>query len=143
LKSVWLFLAVALLIMPIFIPSFGNTYNSSNNAISIATLGMFFLTFPSSVIAMPVIFLNLAALDIHPHSIGGGYMALVLLSIVGFLQWFWLMPKLFSGDEPELQRLDLRESIGNPRLFQQRPEHYSDWFDTKGPTPLESVMKDD
>jgi hypothetical protein len=138
LKTAWIFGAIALLAMPVFIPSFA----TASSAIEGATLGMFLLSFPSSVIAMPLIFMSNAMLGFHGGSIVGSYMVLVMLSIAGFVQWFWIVPTLL-GQGKELQPLDLGGASQNPRLFRQTPEYYSDWFDVGGETPLEQVIHED
>jgi hypothetical protein len=138
-KIGWVFTATAFLILPMIVPS--HPYNRDIAiAIEGSTFAMFLLSFPSSVIAVPILFLNTIALGLE-GSLAGNYMMTVLLAITGYLQWFWIVPKLFF-EGACLQRLNLRESVGNRRLFERAPETYADWCGVAGTTPLEHVISD-
>ena len=139
LKTGWLIAVAYLLLAPIIYPSYSGSFTSP---IRTSMLWMFLLSFPSSLIAMPIAFLSSLGLGFEPGSIVTNYLTLLLLALSGFLQWFWIMPMLFHGGS-ELQRLDLRDAVGNRRLFQPKPETYSDWFDTAGASPLEHAMRED
>ena len=149
LGGVWLISALSAVILPIFLPSSIGT-GVVGNAIAVSAVVMFILSFPSSVIAVPLIFLIDALLGLTTSSIAVAYMNLIMLFAVGLFQWFWMVPRLverqtFSevGSEAFLQELRLGELSGNPRLFSREPETYGAWVNEEGATPVERVLKED
>lgn len=141
LKIGWLFAATSFLVLPVVVPSYSGGHGAVD-AISTSTLGMFLLSFPSSLVAMPMFYISTIALGFHNGSLMGQYLVTVLLGAAGYFQWFWIVPKLFV-DGTDLQRLDLRGCVGNKRLFEPTPETYADWLDVAGTSPLEHVIREE
>ena len=105
LKRVWLAAAICSLILAAFL-WFGNESPNLIYAILAANALMFVLSVPCSIFAVPVIFCAWYFLEINPVSVEGVYVGTVFLSVLGFVQWFWLV-KVWSPTEPVLQKLHL------------------------------------
>lgn len=141
LKHVWLLISVFSLLLPVFMPSSANTQNFLENVIGTMTVTMFILSFPSSLFGLPVMLFARALFGVNPNSIEGLYLNLFLLFAFGFVQWFWIVPRLLRGEQ-HIQILNLIGLKTNAPLSeanttkQVRPEK-SQWT-----TPLERVFQE-
>ncbi len=138
LGGVWLIASVSALILPIFLPSYATTPGFRENPMAVSTLTMFILSFPSSVVAIPLIFMLYFLLGITTSTISGAYLTVVLLFCVGLFQWFWIVPRILWRPG-FVQELELGEAAGNPRLFAR---DLNVWVDAQGSTPLERVLEE-
>jgi len=140
LGGVWLITGGSALVLPVFLPSFAGAPGLVGNAIGVSSATMFLLSLPSSLAAIPLITV------LNPlfgaTGIAVDYINLLLLFGIGYAQWFWLVPRLF-GRESVLQRLDLKFTGRNPRLFARGPEPVGLWIDESGATPLERALRDE
>ena len=141
LGGVWMIAGLSALILPIFLPSFAGAPGFTENAISLSAFTMFLLSFPSSLVAIPMMSLINPVFSATTPSISVAYIDLLLLFGIGYAQWFWIIPRLF-GQDSLVQRLDLRFSGRNPRLFTPNTSMSSAWVDADGTTPLERVLED-
>ncbi|HVF31117.1 MAG TPA: hypothetical protein VNA22_09105 [Pyrinomonadaceae bacterium] len=141
MKVAWLISATSALLVPVFVPSY--TGGTGFNPIETSMLMLFVLSLPSSFLSLPAVFVIMSMLRMDTRSIDMLYVQLVMMFVAGFVQWFWLVPRLFGNEPPILQKLDLPGAVGNPRLFTRNPESCGDWVDAKGTTPLERVMRED
>ncbi len=96
-KQAWLAISVLMLELPVFFPSYSNPETIFQSAIGIASVSMFFLSFPMSLIGVPLGFFISKLLGIDPASIGGMYLSLLVLFVMGFVQWFLIAPWLLKG----------------------------------------------
>ena len=142
LSGVWMIASLSALMMPVFLPSFTGAHGFKGNAIAVSAVTMFILSFPSSVVATPLIILIDAVLDLTDSSIAVAYMHLIMLFVVGLFQWFWAVPRLF-GRRTVVEGIDLQDSAVNPHLFARDRKPGSAWVDAKGTTPLERVLRED
>lgn len=138
LGGVWLIAGLSTLILPIFLPSYSGSPGFRGNALAVSTITMFILSFPSSVVAVPLLFMLYVLLGVTT-SIGAGYVNVVVLFVVGLIQWFWMLPR-FMERQAYFQRLELGDAAGNSRLFAR---DISSWVDAGGSTPLERVLVED
>jgi hypothetical protein len=93
----WLLTCFLCLILPIFIPSSPNPSGFPSDPTSISTGVMYILSFPGGLLSLlfsPIIDL---ALDIDPNSIAGMYLNLKLMVVLGLVQWFVIVPRMFAG----------------------------------------------
>lgn len=91
-KRLWLGVSFISLIMPLAIysrPEFETVMN-------ITIITMLVLTVPISLCA-GLLFVGLRfVLEMSPDSMFNTYFYLVLINILGYLQWFWIAPKFFG-----------------------------------------------
>lgn len=137
--GVWLIVSLSALIIPIFVPSYTNPAGVHKNSLAVSTITMFILSFPSSVIALPLVFMLYEMLEVTTASISAKYLNVIFLFATGLFQWFWMIPRLVSRST-FVQELDLNDAVGNTRLFTR---DLAVWLDAKGATPLERVIIED
>ena len=114
----------------------------SSHTNDLALLYLVLLSFPSSI---PAGILTTSFIDIYP-SVDYTILCLVIF-ISGFLQWFWLVPKLVH--KPKILSLNLTsheretqpKTVTNPsRLQKPRPKLSRAPFDKTGLSPLERAL---
>ena len=139
LGGVWLIASVSAVVMPIFLPSYSGTPGFAGNAMAVSGLTMFFLSFPSSVVAVPLLFFINVLLGPSTSSITVAYINILIMFVVGAVQWFWIVPRLLER-KTYVQELDLSGAAGNTRLFARDAAL---WVETDGATPLERAIEQD
>jgi len=142
LRMPWLFVSLLCLIAPVFLPSAPYPRDFLDDAMGTATVIMFVLSFPISLLATPVIFFVGIGLGLRPYSIQAAYMNLFLLFALGAIQWFWIIPRVNRKDNGDLQILDLHApatpaALGEAHLGTDFP-----FFDRESRTPVERVIDD-
>jgi hypothetical protein len=100
---------------------------------------MFILSFPSSLFGIPLLFFAQTALGVDPNSIGGMYINLLLLFVLGLVQWFWIVPRLWRHD-PDFQSLNLPLRTADLQLPEASAGDNFQFFDRDSSTPLERVI---
>lgn len=138
LSGMWLVTGLVSLGIPIFLPSWSSSWFVTT-PIGAATVTMFILSFPMSVFATPVLYLINIMVGINPSSLQGMYGNLVMLFILGIVQWFWLVPRIW-GRQQMVQSLEL--SAVGPGLLGGALKTSVDEFDQSGKTPLERAIRD-
>ena len=141
LSGMWLFVCVFTLLIPVFLPSFANSANPAANAVGTATASMFILTFPSSLFGMPLLIFVSAMLGVDPNSIEGMYLNLFVMFVLGLVQWFWIVPRIW-GNSAKVQVLDLPNLQEIVPLRLTHPAEVSCEYDEFGRSRLERVMRD-
>lgn len=120
LRGVWLLIAAFCVGLPVFLPSSTEPGVFTANVIGTATVTMFILSFPASLFGLPLLFFAQATLGFDPNRISGMYVNLILLFVLGFVQWFWIVPKLRrKGDD--FQDLGLPQTSEEILLIEDRP----------------------
>jgi hypothetical protein len=99
LRLLWVITAISSLILPVILPSSAAPGDPIHNVIGTATAAMFVLSFPGSIVGIPIVFLAEMVFAYDPNSISGMYINLLLLFGMGVLQWFWIMPKVIGQEE--------------------------------------------
>ena len=140
LGGAWLLVCSIVLLLPIFIPTSANPQSFIQNVIGFSTVSIFVLSFPISLFGMPLLYVSQVILGVDPDSIGGMYLNLFLLFVLGLVQWFWIVPNVFRR-ESGLQLLELPR---NPKFCIAEPKSSSpfDFFDSESRTPLERVFQE-
>src|SRR5688500_5194403 len=93
LSGMWLLVSGVALVFPIFLPSVNNG-GLTGDVIGTATATMFILSFPSSLLLFTVE----ALLGVYPRWIGGMYVNLLVLFVLGVVQWFWIVPRIWRSE---------------------------------------------
>ena len=135
----WLVTGLVSLAMPVFLPSWPGSTWFVATPIGAATVTMFILSFPISVFGTPVLYLINVFLGIAPSSLQGMYLNLVMLFILGIVQWFWLVPTIW-GKNQVIQSLEL-SAAGSGFLGEPMNTAVSE-YDLSGRTPLERALQD-
>jgi hypothetical protein len=139
LRRLWLVVSGVSLILPIFLPSSAHPQNFLQNVIGTTTLTMFILSFPSSLFGIPLFFFAQISLGIDPNTIGGMYLNLFLMFILGLVQWFWIVPRLLRGKR-DREVLNLQELRSNPLLPEIKENGGFGFYDKESRTPLERAL---
>lgn len=142
LSRIWLLVGGLSLILAVFLPSSAHPQNFLQNVIGTMTVTMFILSFPSSLLAIPIMFYTQIALGIDPNTIGGMYLNLFLMFVLGLVQWFWVVPRLTKKDGA-IKILNLNEIADHPRLPGQKTAIDTEFFDSRSRSPIERVISDD
>lgn len=138
LKMPWLFVSFICLIAPVFFPTLPYPDSFLDDPMGTSTLVMFLLSFPMSILAAPA----LIAVGAGPNPIEAAYTNLFFLFVIGFVQWFWLIPKLTQEKQPELQVLDLHAARPAAQLSEAHLSTDFPFFDKESRTPVERVIDD-
>ena len=138
LSPIWLLISVIALTLPVLLPSFSNPQYFYQDVIGTVTLAMNVLSFPFGLLALPVMYLAELFLNVNPNMIGGKYINVFLLCLLGYVQWFWIVPRLLQSESrAKAQNLFGRES--NLKLS-EAVINSADFCDSKGRTPVERVI---
>lgn len=132
-KHFWLLVSVILLALPVFLPSYPNTTNLFDNVIGLVSIVMFIISFPCSLLGLPLFALlkNLSGID--AHSIQGLYLQLIAFFVMGYLQWFIIVPRIFKrSSEARANRVLESYEAGAVKTLEAKPQ-----------TPLEQVLFDE
>lgn len=140
LSGMWLFVCVFTLLIPVFLPSFAGSANPASNVVGAATASMFILTFPSSLFGIPLLFFVGYALGVNPNSIEGMYLNLFIMFVLGLVQWFWIVPRIFRGDT-KVQILNLPAHPEPLKVF--NPADYFMAYDERDRTPVEKIIREE
>jgi hypothetical protein len=143
LSGIWLLISLFALVFPVFLPSVADSSNPASNVIGTATATMFILSFPSSLFGIPLLMMIDFALGVDPNSIQGMYVNLFVLFVLGLVQWFWIVPRIWRHD-PDIQMLDLPVMAETIRLPEMKRSNFEfGGFDEHERTPVERVIRDD
>lgn len=104
-KYIWLAVAVFSLGAVIFL-WFGYESESLEYAVLGLNVLMFILSLPLGLFFVPVAAASNYYLEINALSTGGIYLNTFFLSVLGFMQWFWIA-RFWSRTESPFQKLDL------------------------------------
>lgn len=139
LKLMWLMVSSLCLVLPIFLPTTPYPKNFSQNPLGTATITMFVLSLPTSLFALPaMLFVNIS-FGFGPNSISGMYLNLLMLFALGYVQWFWIVPRFFRGKRRDLQVLELNPGK-SAALDEGRIDVDFSFFDSNSRTPFERVI---
>jgi hypothetical protein len=142
LSGMWLLVSLFSLLLSIFLPSNAFSGNPAANVIGTATATMFILSFPSSLFGIPLLVVVDYALGVDPNSIQGMYLNLFILFVLGLVQWFWIVPRVWRND-PDVQVLGLPVSCSSGRLAEAPAVADYDAFASRERTPVERLINED
>lgn len=139
LSGMWLVVSLFALFFPIFLPSVTDSANPAENVIGTATATMFILSFPTSLFGIPLLAVVGYVLGVDPNSIQGMYVNLFMLFVLGLVQWFWIVPRVWRSD-PDVQVLNLPHSFSTKQLHEMSPDVQFEVFDERERTPVERIF---
>ena len=142
LSGMWLFVCVFTLLIPVFLPSFAGSANPASNVVGTATASMFILTFPSSLFGIPLLFFVGYALGVNPNSIEGMYLNLFVMFVLGLIQWFWIVPRIWRRDT-KVQFLNLPVPPEPIPMQVFCPADCYREYDERDRTPVERVIREE
>ena len=135
LGAVWMTTAVISLILPVFLPSYPNSHYYGANVIDAATVTMFILAFPSSLLGLPLVLFSQLSLGIDPNAISGKYFTVVAFFLLGLVQWFRIVPWIFRKD---MQCLNICEA--EPKFLEvAKPDFQA--VPSREKSPVESFIE--
>jgi hypothetical protein len=138
LPGIWLLVSSFCLLLPVFLPSSAFSANPASNVIGTATATMFMLSFPTSLFGLPLLAFTDYALGLDPNSLQGMYLNLLMLFVLGLVQWFWIVPRAWQK-KAGVQTLGLQAAEETRRLT-TLPFTI---LDRRERTPVERVISDD
>ncbi len=142
LKSLWLAVSALLLILPVFLPSYAQPFNFFANVIGVTSVAMFVLSFPLSLFGLLLMALVKTILAVDSNAIGGIYLQMIIFFALGFVQWFWLAPKIWKKNS-EAQSPLMQFATANSQLQTADLNNFQTAdFDTEGQTPFERVIRE-
>jgi hypothetical protein len=142
LSSMWLFISLFTIILPVFLPSSAFSVNPASNAIGVATAAMFILSFPSSLFGLAAMFFVHATFSLKPESMEGLYVNLLVMFALGLVQWFWVVPRVWRND-PQFQTIEIPLDIPVPHFKPAIPKPSLLTVETDDRTPIERVIMED
>lgn len=135
LKQLWMFITAYCFILPLLVPRSNNYHYFNEDAVLTVMSTVIVLSFPTNILAAPIIiFLNIF-LETGGSPITALYMNLILFSAVGAVQWFWIIPR-WRRNKSGFQSLNLPDGGLAAALGEARTHA----FDCEGRTPLERVI---
>lgn len=137
LGNLWLVSSLSALVVPIFVPSYPHGAGLLPSSIELSTATMFVLSFPSSLFGLPFLYATYGVFGIDPYSISGMYTHLSMLFLIGLVQWFWIVPRIWFR-EPLIQTL--QTSV--PELLPAKEVEYYR-FSSRDKTPVERIIDED
>jgi hypothetical protein len=81
-------------------------------------------------------------LAVDSNAIGGIYLQMIIFFALGFVQWFWLAPKIWKKNS-EAQSPLMQFATANSQLQTADLNNFQTAdFDTEGQTPFERVIRE-
>jgi hypothetical protein len=142
LSGMWLIVSLFSLLLPVFLPSNAFSGNPAADVIGTATATMFILSFPSSLFGVPLLVVVDYVLSVDPNSIQGMYVNLFVLFVLGLVQWFWIVPRVWRR-EPDVQMLNLPIASSLGQLAEAPANADFDAFASRESTPVDRLINED
>ena len=143
LKWAWLLISGICLTLPVFIPSYPSPGSPlPGDVMGAATGVMFMLSFPSSVLWAVALAFGRGPSGWHIYSIWDMYLSLFFLCVLGYIQWFYVLPRISKKKEPLLQVIDLHAGHAVLPLDEIRIDADFAFFDSNSKTPVERVIEE-
>ncbi len=140
LSPFWLLISVIALTLPVFLPSSAHPQFFYQDIIGTVTLVMNVLSFPFGLLALPLMFPAKLFLNVNPNTIGGMYINVFLLCLLGYVQWFWIVPRLWRSESRFQMQILLG---GNSDLkLSEAAINDAEFCDAQGQTPLERIINE-
>jgi len=143
LSTLWLLASMTALFVPIYIPSAQGAVPIFQNAIAMSTAVMYALAFPASLLGVPILYVTQALLGIDPNAIGGKYVNLFIVFLLGVIQWFFIVPRLLRTRHED-SRIGELQGATNAQLRSGDAgiNIPTDLFDSDLKTPLDRVFSE-
>lgn len=138
IHGIWVLMNLALVLGPTYYAVIGDTY-AFRDSIGSAMAGVFLLSFPLSIAAMPlaIVFLTLFEID-RVNMPEVQYYTLLVMFALGSVQWFWIFPRFFT-ETKDIEVLNLPDG-GMAAATRELQEGWGNSADAR--SPFERVMRD-
>ncbi len=103
-------------------------------------MAMYVLSFPAGLLALPVMVLAKLFLNVNPNTIGGMYVNIFLLCVLGYAQWFLIVPRLLRSDF-RFQMQNLFGGKSDLKLSEAAISN-TEFCDSQGRTPVERIINE-
>ena len=100
IKGLWVAVSLISLALPLFLAQFDLSRETFGRMMEIEAICLLVLSLPSSFFVVPLLVSFKMVLELDINQIEGAYFYLVLLNIIGYVQWFRLMPTFFGKAKP-------------------------------------------
>ncbi len=80
-------------------------------------------------------------LNVQPNSMQGMYVNLTLLFVLGLVQWFWIVPRIWKN-EPDIQLLKFPVGGSRVLLPESKASDDFEFYASRDITPLERILND-
>ncbi len=100
LQRLWFLVSAVSLLLPLILSAFAVTTEVFTNVMTICVGAMFVFSFPTSLFALPFLALFRLILEMEVDSMFPAYLYLGMLNIIGYVQWFRVMPAFFGTTKP-------------------------------------------
>lgn len=100
IQRTWIFVSAVSLVIP---PVLGmeSLQNVNFGMAMMILLGVLFtLSLPTSIFVLPLAALFKYGIELQHDEQFGAYFYIILLNIVGYVQWFWLAPRFNNTSKP-------------------------------------------
>jgi hypothetical protein len=94
LTGFWLMLSSACVVLPVFVPSNVYAGDPFGNVVGASAATMFVLSFPASLLGIPISMLIQSAMNVGQYSSMGLWVNTLVFLALGVCQWFWAVPRL-------------------------------------------------
>lgn len=92
LQRLWMLVSVTSLVLPLILSALSVTTEVFTSIMTITIGVIFVLTLPTSICAIPFLALFKFILEMNADTLFTTYFYLALLNIIGYVQWFRIMP---------------------------------------------------
>ncbi len=100
LQRLWVLVSASSLLLPFVVSAFPVT-SEVFASIMVFTIGaVFVLSFPTSLCALPFLALFKFILEMEADTMFTAYFYLGLLNLIGYVQWFRVMPAFLGNSKP-------------------------------------------
>ena len=96
MMRLWCLVSVISLALPLYPYYFADSPAMFGNFMTPILVVLLVLVLPLSFFTLPIFLLFKLILEIEPNDMFGAYLYLFLLNIIGYVQWLWLMPRIFG-----------------------------------------------
>lgn len=100
LKGLWVAASLISLALPIFAAQFDLSRAAFGRIIEVEMICLLALALPSSLFIVPLLVAFKMVIELDYNQIEGAYFYIILLNIIGYIQWFRLMPTFFGKAKP-------------------------------------------
>ena len=100
LQRLWVLVSATSLLMPLILSALSVTTEVFTNIMTVTIGAIFVFAFPTSLFAMPFLALFKIILEMEADALFPAYLYLGMLNIIGYVQWFRVMPAFFGTSKP-------------------------------------------
>jgi len=100
LQRLWILVSLISLLLPLVLSAFPITSELFTSFMVFTIGAVFVLSFPTSICALPFLALFKLILEMNADTMFTAYFYLGLLNLIGYVQWFRVMPAFLGSSKP-------------------------------------------